>query len=73
MNEILAAIEEARRFDPDVTTLVITRYGNWLFMTDEGCIPAFDSTVNVDILKAAVNFAYSDKTWPALYYVPLSS
>lgn len=70
-NEIREAIIAVRAIDPEVTTAVFTANGTWLYLTDDGDLPAFNNTIPEDVLDAASNAAYLDKGFPCAYYLPL--
>jgi hypothetical protein len=63
---VVVALDHVRSRFPDVTHVVYTREGRWLYMSDEGEMPVFNGSLDVGILEDACDAVES---LPAVFCV----
>lgn len=66
---VTAALNHVRRFHPEVTTVVFLGGQVWLYMSDYGDIPMFQSGIEDDILNEALDAAYETDGLPCIYRI----
>lgn len=64
--QVFAALEHVRTFLPEVTQVFYTNELKWLYMTDEGDVPAFGGDIDTSLLEDAVD---SLDAFPAAFHI----